>query len=150
MFTRVPGCILTMSLLIFWALNISVVLRSMQGQKALGFNQKYLNLFPMIYRSHKSGTRWGWIINDRIFLFGKTIPVKVWIWEIFDLRHYERSGRHRLSTGGLCLCFLLHDLQMFGQEVLLELRLWGEVERADHTAEHRAGLTRLTAAYVLL
>ncbi len=26
----------------FWALNVSVVLLSMQGQKALGFHQKYL------------------------------------------------------------------------------------------------------------
>ncbi len=34
-----------MSLLPFWALNVSVVLLSMQGQKALGFCQKYLNLF---------------------------------------------------------------------------------------------------------
>ncbi len=33
-----------MSLLHFWALNVSVVLLSKQGQKALGFHQKYLNL----------------------------------------------------------------------------------------------------------
>ncbi len=32
-----------MSLLPFWVLNVSVVLLSMQGQKALGFHQKYLN-----------------------------------------------------------------------------------------------------------
>ncbi len=54
MFTRVPCClrveekklwtILTMSLPPFWALNVSVALLSMQGQKALGFHQKYLNL----------------------------------------------------------------------------------------------------------
>ncbi len=34
-----------MSLLPFWALNVSVALLSMEGQKALGFNQKNLNLF---------------------------------------------------------------------------------------------------------
>ncbi len=33
-----------MSLLSFWALNMSVTLLSVQGQKALGFHQKYLNL----------------------------------------------------------------------------------------------------------
>ncbi len=33
-----------MSYLPFWALNVSVALLSMQGQKALGFHQKYLNL----------------------------------------------------------------------------------------------------------
>ncbi len=32
------------SLLPFWALNVSVALLYMQGQKALGFHQKYLNL----------------------------------------------------------------------------------------------------------
>ncbi len=29
----------------FWALNVVVPLLSMQDQKALGFNQKYLNLW---------------------------------------------------------------------------------------------------------
>ncbi len=33
-----------MSLLPFWALNVSVALLYMQGQKSLRFNQKYLNL----------------------------------------------------------------------------------------------------------
>ncbi len=33
-----------MSLLPFWALNVSVVFLSMQGQKALRFHQKYVNL----------------------------------------------------------------------------------------------------------
>ncbi len=32
-----------MSLLRFWALNVSVALLSMHGQKALGIHQKYLN-----------------------------------------------------------------------------------------------------------
>ncbi len=33
-----------MSLLPFWVLNVSAALLSMQGQKALGLQQKYLNL----------------------------------------------------------------------------------------------------------
>ncbi len=33
-----------MSLLPFWALNVVVALLSMQGQKTLGFHQKYANL----------------------------------------------------------------------------------------------------------
>ncbi len=40
----VTWTILTMSLLPFWVLNVVVALLSMQGQKALGFHQKYLNL----------------------------------------------------------------------------------------------------------
>ncbi len=26
-------------------------------------------------RSYRFGTRWGWVINDRIFIFGWTIPL---------------------------------------------------------------------------
>ncbi len=39
----VTWTILTMSLLPFWALNVVVVLLSMEGQKVLGFHQTYLN-----------------------------------------------------------------------------------------------------------
>ncbi len=68
---------LTMSLLCFWALNMSVVLLSMQDQKALGFHQKYLNLcYEDERRSYGFGMTWGWVINDRIFIFGWTIPLR--------------------------------------------------------------------------
>ncbi len=41
----------------FWALNVSVVLLSMQGQKALGFHQKYPNLcYEDEQRSYGFGT----------------------------------------------------------------------------------------------
>ncbi len=56
--------------------TISVALLSMQGQKALGFHQKYLNLCSEDERrSCGFGTTWGWVINDRIFIFGWTIPL---------------------------------------------------------------------------
>lgn len=57
---------------------------------------------------------------------------------------------YRLRAGGVRLCFGLQGLQVFGQEVLLELRFRGEVKRADRTAEHRAALAGLAAAGVLL
>ncbi len=44
--TYVTWTILTMSLLPFWALNVSVALLSMQGQKALGFHQNILICVP--------------------------------------------------------------------------------------------------------
>ncbi len=48
----------------------------MQCQKALGFHQKYLNLCSEDeQRSYGFGTTWGWVINDRIFIFGWTIPL---------------------------------------------------------------------------
>ncbi len=43
---------------------------SMQGQKALGFHQKYLHLC-----SYGFGTTWGCAINDSILLLGWTIPL---------------------------------------------------------------------------
>ncbi len=65
-----------MSLLPYWALNVSVPLLSMQGQKALGFHQKYLHLCSEDERRfYGIRTRWGWIINDKIFIFGWTISL---------------------------------------------------------------------------
>ncbi len=67
-----------MSLLPFWVLNVSVAFLSMEGQKALGFHQKYLNL---CYEDKQSPLRFettrGWIINDRSFIFEWTIPLNV-------------------------------------------------------------------------
>ncbi len=73
-----------MSLLPFWALNVLVTLLSMQGQKALGFHQKYLNLsFEDERRSYGFGTTWRLAINDRIFVFGWTIPLRNWPESLF-------------------------------------------------------------------
>ncbi len=48
-----------------------------QIQKALGFHQKYLSLCSENeQRYYGSGTTWGWVINDRIFIFGWTILFK--------------------------------------------------------------------------
>ncbi len=70
--------ILTMSLLRFWALTVVVPLLSMQGQKALGFHQKYLDLCSEDeWRSYGFGTTWGWVINDRICIFEWTVPLIV-------------------------------------------------------------------------
>ncbi len=56
--------------------NISVVLLSMQGQRALWFHQKYLNLCSEDERrSYGFGTTWGWVIKDRIVILGWTIPL---------------------------------------------------------------------------
>ncbi len=69
----VTWTILTMSLLPFWALNVSVALLSMEGQKALGF---HLNLCSEDERrSYGCGTSWAWVINDIIFIFGWTVTL---------------------------------------------------------------------------
>ncbi len=57
--------------------NISVVLLSMEGLRALRFKQKYLNLCSDDERrSYGFGTTWGWVINDIIFIFGWTNPLR--------------------------------------------------------------------------
>ncbi len=63
-----------MSLLCFWALIVWGSLLSMEGQRALGFHQKYLHLCSEDERrSDGFETTWGWVSNDRIF--GWTIPL---------------------------------------------------------------------------
>ncbi len=69
--TDVTWTILMMSLLPFWALIVSVALLSMEGQKALGFHKKYLNLCSEDERSYGVGTKLGWVINNRIFILGE-------------------------------------------------------------------------------
>ncbi len=71
---------LLIPLLHFWALNVVVVLLSMQGQRALGFHQKYLNLCSKHeQKSYGFGTTWGWVINDRIFIFWVNYPFKKFV-----------------------------------------------------------------------
>ncbi len=79
-------------------------------QKALGFHQKYLNLCSEDgRRSYGFWTTWGWVINDRIFILGWTIPLnvrdlirnclffssnRVWIISGFSLKHLYSSLRN--------------------------------------------------------
>ncbi len=44
----------------------------MEGQRALRFHKRNLNLCSEDERwSYGFGTTWGWVINDRIFIFGE-------------------------------------------------------------------------------
>ncbi len=77
--------------------NISVVLLSMEGQIALRFHQKYLNLCSEDERrSYGFGTTWGWVINDRFFILGWTNPLRFRGWHLAT-----RTFRslHRFSMG---------------------------------------------------
>ncbi len=82
-----------MSLLPFWALNVVVPIQSMESQKTLGFHQKYLNLSSEDeQRPYGFGMTWGRVINDRIFIFGWTNPLRqnalvclLWLVNTFEL-----------------------------------------------------------------
>ncbi len=61
--------------------NISVVLLSMHGQRALGCHQQYLNLcHEDIRRSYGFGTTWRWVFNHIIYIFGWTIALTKLTW----------------------------------------------------------------------
>ncbi len=73
----------------FCALNVSVLLLSMQGQKALRFHPKYIYLCSEDERrSYGFGRHEGIndrVINDRIKIFGCTIGLKVMRYNIVFL-----------------------------------------------------------------
>ncbi len=79
---KVQTTIWTMPVLPFWVLNVVVALLSMQGQKALGFHKKYLNLLDeQIFRwcsederrFYDFGTTWGWVIKGALSDFCQTM-----------------------------------------------------------------------------
>ncbi len=56
-----------------FALILVISLLSMEGQRALKFHQKYLNLCSQDERRpYGFGTTWAWVINDRIYIYGRT------------------------------------------------------------------------------
>ncbi len=53
----------------------------MGGSESSQIPSKYLNLCSKDkQKSYGFGTRWGWVINDRIFIFGWTIPLMPFEW----------------------------------------------------------------------
>ncbi len=93
--TDVTWIILMMSLLRFWALIVLGSLLSMEGQRALGIHQKYLDLCSENkQRSYGLGTTWGSVNNDRFFNFGLAIPLNlnlfshkkiIWLQKIWNI-----------------------------------------------------------------
>ncbi len=56
------------------------------------------------WRSYGSGTTWGWVINDRILIFGWTIPLNILPW------HRWCSFRWSEFISGLCHFPMLFSL----------------------------------------
>ncbi len=75
----------------------------MQGQKALRFHQTYLNLCSEDkLRFYGFGTTWEWVINDRIYIFGWTIPLRLfWNRDRFGnlSQTFWQRKKHLLSYG---------------------------------------------------
>ncbi len=67
---------LPISLLRFWTLIVLSTLLSTEGQRALRFHQKYLNLCSEYKRRYyEFGTTWGWVINYIFFILGWSNPL---------------------------------------------------------------------------
>ncbi len=127
-----------MSLLPFWVLNVSVVLLSMKGQKALGFHKKYLNLCSEEKRrSYEFGMIWGQVINDRIFYF-KNQP----------LGHKSSYCWRTHSFKTICpvLVWLLVDLLLYNDltKTLSKLKEKGEWQNWKRDSESKRGKYVLT------
>ncbi len=90
--------------------DISVALLSMQGQRALRFNQKHLNLCSEDeQRSYGFGTTRGWVIIDRIFILGWTNPLTTF----FSIVSFRNSPTNNLlfpMTSGVTSLFWPHNL----------------------------------------
>ncbi len=82
---------------------------NLNHQKALGSHQKYLNLCSDYYqRSFKFGTTRGWvIINDRVVIFGWTVPLNLQSFlHSFDHNNLETLfNEFRGHIIILCSCF---------------------------------------------
>ncbi len=76
----------------------------MEGQKALGIHQKYLNLCSKDeQRTYGFGTTWGWVINDNFSIFGWTILLRI---DLF-LSNTQFAACYETLIDGLGSCGLL-------------------------------------------
>ncbi len=119
-----------MTLLHLWALNASVVFLSIKGQKALRFHQKYLHLCSKDYWSYWFGTTWRWVINDRIFIFGCTMPliplIKTIIEDsknIFTFKKKKERKRKRKKACGMLIIFTIFNPNYFLNMTYFQMNL---------------------------
>ncbi len=72
---------------------------------------KYLPLCSEQTHSYRFGSTWGWVNDDRIFIFGWTVPLRlIWMWLVLVWVYFWLSG---------WLCVFLTDQHVFGQPALL-------------------------------
>ncbi len=95
-----------MSLLRFCVLIVVISLLSTEGQRALRFHQKYLNLcYKDELRSYGFGRTWGHDkMNDIIFIFGWTISWYIGWPLIFKSKRKLKQPSYFLYNGSTWLC----------------------------------------------
>ncbi len=107
---------------------------SMYGQKALRFCQKYCNLFSKDeQRSYGFGTTWGWVINERTFIFRWTNPL------IFVIINFiTATCRVDWADSGMQLRFKIFkacSAYFFQLAVQITLALWVLVQIASEFSQ---------------
>ncbi len=80
-------------------------------------SSEYLPLCSAEQRhSYRFGTTWGWVNDDRIFIFGWTIPLKL-LWQIYaPPSGTKRNWKNCFQTGFpifFTLCYYLHCFSMW-------------------------------------
>ncbi len=116
-----------MSLLRFWTLIMLGSLLSMGGSESSQIPSKYLNLCSEDeLRSYMFETIWGWVINDRIFIFGWTIALTsdtttVSLYHQTWCKCKEKSMRNPHSTNTCLVLLLLLLLFVHILEILFEI-----------------------------
>ncbi len=79
------------------------------NQPGYKLSSKYIPLCSAEQRnSYRFGTTWGWVNDDRIFIFGWTIPLNVSIWQVNSGGYLVSASLWYLppssGTGGRSLC----------------------------------------------
>ncbi len=109
-----------MSLIPFCALTVLVPFLSMEGQRALGFHPKYLNLCSKDeWRSFGFETTWGRVMT--IFIFGWTIPFTLYGCLPWQWSHPCPAGTPQSWT-----CVKVQHVRNSGQKWRPSRWAWGE------------------------
>ncbi len=121
--TDITWTILMMSLLPFWALNVSVAFLYMQGQKALRFHQKYLNCFLKMNEGLRVLERHEGVSHGWEGCFRKSYTVfTCFLRDTIQFYQTTPNTRVQRATSGFFLCYSL----LFGKIiiVLVWIVLW--------------------------
>ncbi len=99
-----------------------------EGLGALGFHQKYLNLCSE--DEQRFGTKWGWVINNIIFIFGWTIPLRraeqCWWPEHWS---YDRASGE--VTRHACGQVVTWQSGLFVSETKVQQKTWAQHQQTD-------------------
>ncbi len=108
----------------------SIVFPSMEvngapKQPGYKLSSKYLPLCSEQTHSYRFGSTWGWVNDDRIFIFGWTVPLRlIWMWLVLVWTEFISGGQDD------SVCFWLTSMCSASQPSSLAMR--DAIRRAKH------------------